>query len=892
MFELKMAWRETRGAWRHFVYFFVCIAVGVGALVAVSLFASHVDRAVTKEARGLLGGDIEIRSSHRLSAAGKQVLASLTERGIAVTQVSELVAMVARAETEGAVVGEVRLASQIVEMKAVEAAYPFYGVVKLEPAHSLERLLHPELAVCGAAPCLGAVVQEALLLRMGLSIGDRLKIGQAAFLITGVVRMEPDRMANAFSLGPRVIISREGLAAAELIKPGSRVRERWLLKLPTGIPVEAIRAELRGRLAADSVRVSGYRDAQPQLKQFLDQLSRYLGLIGLTALFIGGLGVAMSIHAFVREKLQTIAILKTVGADSATVVRVYVVQALCLGLLGSLAGMAGGIVLQAVLPPLLADVFASEILEQLGVSTELSVTSVGPLVKGALLGLLATLLFTMWPLLSIREIRPAAIMRRDVEAGTASEAGPWWRRSLRWGNRDRLKLLTGMTLLAGLAGLSIWQAGSWKIGSLFIGGMALAVVILFFCAKLLIGSLTRLPRPRSLGLRYALGNVARPGGQSAGILIAIGVSITIILTVSLIEKALVRQVGETRPVDAPTFFFIDIQPDQTEGFTDLVDRQTGGLKPELTPLVRSRLHRINGQIVKIEEDQDQDRDEKRDESKEERRKQWYFSREYVLTYLDRLPKGNDIIRGSWWTSGQIFNKPLVSVEEEAAKAMGLEIGSMMEFDIQGAIVAAEVSSVRKVDWGTFSTNFYMILSPGSLEGAPLTYVGTIHVPSAQEVPIQQAVVAAFPNVSAIHVGDVLDNFGRVLDRLSLAIRAVALFCLIAGGLVMAAALAATRYRRLYESVILKALGATRALLAGSFAVEYLLLGFVGGTMATGLSSALSWLVLTHIFELPWSPQPVVLFTGLAFTMLLTLTIGFLSTFRILGEKPLAILRHE
>jgi len=892
MFELKMAWRETRGAWRHFIYFFVCIAVGVGALVAVSLFASHVDRAVTKEARGLLGGDIEIRSSHRLSAAGEQVLAALTERGIAATQVSELVAMVARAETEGAVAGEVRPVTQVVELKAVEAAYPFYGAVKLEPAQSLDRLLHPDLAVCGEASCLGAVVQEALLLRMGLSVGDRLKIGQAAFLITGVVRMEPDRMANAFSLGPRVIISREGLAAAELVKPGSRVRERRLLKLPAGLPVEAIRAELRGRLAADSVRVSGYRDAQPQLKQFLDQLSRYLGLIGLTALFIGGLGVAMSIHAFVREKLQTIAILKTVGADSATVVRVYVVQALCLGLLGSLAGMACGIVLQAVLPPLLADVFASEILDQLGVSTELSVMSVGPLVKGALLGLLATLLFTMWPLLSIREIRPAAIMRRDVEAGTASEAGPWWSRSLRWGNRDRLKLLTGMTLLAGLGGLSIWQAGSWKIGSLFIGGMALAVVILLFCAKLLIGSLTRLPRPRSLGLRYALGNVARPGGQSAGILIAIGVSVTIILTVSLIEKALLRQVGETRPVDAPTFFFIDIQPDQTEGFTNLVDRQTGGLKPELTPLVRSRLHRINGQIVKIEEDQDQDREEKQDESKEERRRQWYFSREYVLTYLDRLPKGNDVVRGSWWKSGQIFNKPLVSVEEEAAKAMGLEIGSMMEFDIQGAMVAAEVSSIRKVDWGTFSTNFYMILSPGSLEGAPLTYVGTIHVPSAQEVPIQQAVVAAFPNVSAIHVGDVLDNFGRVLDRLSLAIRAVALFCLLAGGLVMAAALAATRYRRLYESVILKALGATRTLLAGSFAVEYLLLGLVGGTMAIGLSSALSWLVLTHIFELSWSLQPTVLFTGLVLTMFLTLAVGFLSTFRILGEKPLAILRHE
>ena len=887
MFELKMAWRETRGAWRHFIYFFVCIAVGVGALVAVSLFASHVDRAVTKEARGLLGADVEIRSSHPLSAEGERILASLAERNIATTHVSELVAMAARTEADAVRAQGSKHVTQIVELKAVEPAYPFYGVLRLEPAQPLDRLLHPDSNACGDPLCLGAVVQEALLLRMGLSLGGRLKIGQATFIITGVVRTEPDRMANAFSLGPRVIISREGLHAAELIKPGSRVRERRLLKLPVGLSLEPVRAELKGRLAAESVRVVGYRDAQPQLKQFLDQLSRYLGLIGLTALFIGGLGVAMSVHAFIQEKLKTIAILKTVGADSATVVRTYVVQALCLGLLGSLAGMAFGIVLQTVLPPLLADVFASEILDQLGVSAELSIISIGPLVKGGLLGLLATMIFTMWPLLSIREIKPAAIFRREVEMNPAAESGSWW---VRWGLNDRLKVFIGMASLIGLGGLSIWQAGSWRIGALFIGGLALGVMILFFCARLLIGWLTHFPRLRSLNLRYAIGNVVRPGRQTTGILIAIGLSVTIIITVSLIEKALLRQVGETRPLDAPTFFFIDIQPDQTEGFVKLIDRQTGGSKPELTPLVRSRLHAVNGEILKVEEDQDQD--EKRDESKEERRKQWYFSREYVLTFLDRLPKGNAIVQGSWWHAGQTLTKPVVSVEEEAAKAMGLEIGSTVEFDIQGTTVAAEVSSIRKVDWGNFSTNFYMILSPGSLEGAPLTYVGTIHVPPAQEVSIQQTVVAAFPNVSAIHVGDVLENFGRVLDRLSLAIRTVALFCLLAGGLVMAAALATTRYRRLYESVILKALGATRTLIAGTFAIEYLLVGLVGGTMAIGLSSALSWLVLTYIFELSWSLQPTVLLTGLLFTMLLTLAVGFLSTFRILGQRPLVILRHE
>jgi putative ABC transport system permease protein len=885
MFEFKMAWRETRGAWRHFLYFFVCIAVGVGALVAVSLFASHVNRAVTREARGLLGGDIEIRSSHPLSADGERVLATLNERGLVTTHISELVAMAARHGNGVPIQG--RRLTQIVELKAVDARYPLYGTLVVDPPQPLYRLLHPEAEACGAAPCLGAVVQESLLIRMGLVPGDRLKIGQAIFLVTGIVRMEPDRMANAFSLGPRVIVSREGLQAAELIKPGSRVRERRLLKLPEGTPLERMQSDVKERLAADSVRVSGYRDAQPQLKRFLDQLARYLGLIGLTALFIGGLGVAMSVHAFVREKMQTIAILKTIGAGTGTVVRVYLVQAVCLGFFGSLAGISAGVLIQAALPSLLTDVFTTDILHQLGVSPGLSAVSILPLVKGALLGLLTTLLFTMWPLLAIRDIKPASIFRRDIETTPAAADGRWWRR---WGLHDRPKVLTGVTVLAGLGGLSVWQAGAWKIGLLFMGGLTLAVVMLFLCGTVLIGGLARLPKTSSLSLRYVVGNLVRPGGQTVGILIAIGIAVTIISTVSLVEQALLREVGDTRPVDAPTFFFIDIQPDQTTDFIGVVGRETGGVKPELTPLVRSRLHAINGMAVKL--DDEQHGDDRQDESTEDRRRQWYLSREYVLTYLDRLPKGNEIVQGHWWGPGDTATTPLVSVEEEAAKAMGVSIGSVMEFDIQGATVAAHVASIRKVDWGSFSTNFYMILSPGSLDGAPVTYVGTIHVPPAQEVPLQEAVVAAFPNVSAIHVGDVLDNFGRVLDRLSLAIRAVALFCLLAGGLVMAAALAGTRYRRLYESVIFKALGATRTLIGRIFALEYALLGLVGGIIAIGLSSALSWLVLVYLFELSWSLQPVVLGSALVLTMAVTVAVGFLGTFRLLGEKPLAILRHE
>jgi putative ABC transport system permease protein len=882
-----MAWRETKGAWRHFLYFFACIAIGVGALVGVSLFSTNVERAVTKEARGLLGGDLEIRLTHLLSLAGQAVLDSLDERGMALTHVSELVAMAARS-THGSAVTQ---STQIIELKAVESTYPLYGAIRLDPAQLLDVLLHPDERRCGGHSCFGAVVQDSLLIRMGLSVGDQLKIGQAMFLITGIVRTEPDRMANAFSLGPRVMIAQEGLRAAELIKPGSRVRERYLVKMPSDMPLEPLLSELRDRLAADSARISSYRTAQSQLRQFLDQLSRYLGLIGLTALFIGGLGVGTSIHAFLRDKMRTIAILKSVGADSATVVSTYVVQAIFLGSVGSLAGILLGIALQRGLPPLMAGLFVSDLLEQLGVSSKLSWFSIWPLMKGATLGLLSTLLFTLWPLLKIRDVHPGAIFRRDAEQATVEHETPpsrWW---VTWGLADRWNVGTAGGIILGLCALSVWQAGSWSIGFLFLGALSLAITILFVCARVFVRGLAWAPMPRLLSLRYALGNVVRPGSQATGIMVAIGIGVMVIVTVSLVEQALLRQVQENRPADSPTFFFIDIQPDQAKEFVSLVDRQTVRTRPELTPLVRSRLHAIDGHIVKAEEE-GVEKDDKRTEGKEARGKQWYLTREYVLTFLDQLPKDNQLVKGEWWKPGQVFSTPQVSVEEEAATHLGLAIGSIVEFDIQGATVSAEVSSIRKVEWGNFSTNFYMILSPGAIEGAPFTYVATVRVSPQEEVPLQQAVVASFPNVSAIHVGDVLDGFARVLDRLSLAIRAVALFCVAAGGLVMAAALAATRYRRLYESVILKALGATRGLIARAFAVEYVLLGAVAGLIGLTLGSVLSWAVLRYVFDLSWSIHPRVLGIGLLLTMVLTLIVGFASTYRILGQRPLAVLRHE
>jgi putative ABC transport system permease protein len=894
-FALSMAWRETRAAWRHFLYFFVCIALGVGALVGVSLFSVNVERAVTREARGLMGGDIEIRLSRPMSEKGDAVLRSLADRGIAVLHISELVGMAATTT------GNPTPQTQIIELKAVESGYPFYGNLQFEPQRPLMELLSqsacPKFQTSNSKPdrshysplatrqgtCYGAIVQQSLLIRLGLSVGDRFKVGEAAFIITGILRKEPDRVAGPFNLGPRAMISREGLTAAELIKPGSRVRERYLVKLPLAMPAQPLLYELRGRLTDESARVTSYRDAQPQLKQFLDQLTRYLGLIGLTALFIGGIGVATTIHAFIREKLQTIAILKTVGADSGTVIGTYLLQALLLGTIGSVAGLTLGAGLQHALPPLVISLFGTDLMTQLDFSGAFSLSSILPMLKGIVLGILTTLLFTLWPLLGIREINPARIFRHDVQA---VETAQTWRQRL--GVFDRVRMLTAFGIAAGLAGLTIWQAGNWRIGLLFIGALAAAVTLLTFAAHLLVRTIKAIPGPRSVAVRHAIGNLHRPGSQAVGVMVSIGIGVMVIVAVSLLEHALVNQVGENRPVNSPSFFFIDIQPDQKEALLHLLRERTHDPSPETTPLVRSRLHAINGQPVAIAEETERPSDKQQD-----RRKNWYLTREYVLTFLHDLPKDNAVIKGEWWKPGQVFTKPLVSIEEDAAKNLGVNLGSIIEFEIQGTIVSAEVSSIRKVEWGNFSTNFYMIFSPGALEGAPFTYVATVHVPPEQEVPLQQAIVAAFPNVTAINIGDVLDGFARILDRLALAIRAIAVFCILAGALVMAAALAATRYRRLYESVVLKALGATRGLIAQAFAVEYALLGAAAGLIGTALASLLAWAVLQFFLEdVAWTLQPDVLAVGFILTVLLSLVVGFLSTFRILGQRPLMVLRHE
>ena len=831
-FVLLLAWRETRGAGRHFAYLVACITLGVGALVAVGSFAASLERTVGRSARALMGGDVEIRSTQPLSSESMDVVAALTRPGTDTLPVTELVAMSAAGGK-----------SQIVELKAVGRGYPLYGDLVSAPSAPLESLIGNGRAL----------VHESLLIRLGLHVGDRLTIGEGTFSVSGVIRQEPDRAVGVFSLGPRVLIDARDLDGTRLIRQGSRVRHRHLFRLPPGSSAEAFKDALAARLTDPGVRVTTYTQAQPGVRRFWNQLTVYLGLTGLVALMVGGIGVATSVRAFVRGKLETIAVLKCLGASWRQMLAAYLLQTVLLGLGGSLLGATLGSALQWALAPALAPLMPVPL--DAGLSPR-------AILSGLAMGTGLTLLFALWPLLDIRRVPPALILRHDVEPRLPGRR-PW---------------LAALPIVAGLSALAVWQAGSFKVGAIFIGGLAAALVLLAAGARLVIESARRLPRLRSLAWRQAVANLHRPGSHAGTVLVSLGLAVMLIVAVALLEQSLRAELADRGPGRAPAFFFIDIQPDQAQAFSRLVADKTGR-EPTLTPVVRSRLASINGAPVS------QDPRHRREEV-------WYLSREYVLTWAAQAPPENPVVAGRWWTPEEAAREPLISVEEEIAKNLGVTIGGALSFDIQGVTVTARVANLRRVEWQTFNTNFFVIFSQGSLDGAPTTWLATARVPPADELAVQSAVTAAFPNVTAIPIREVLERIAGVLDQIALAIRLLAGVSIATGLIVTAGALGVSRHQRLYQSVILKALGATRGLVARVFAVEYALLGTAAGLGGTALAAALAWGVLHWALDVRWGGSPGTIAWGIAASAALALGVGFLGTFRLLGKRPLAVLRSE
>ena len=838
-FLLRMAVREVRTGWQRLLFFVLSIAVGVGALVGIASFSANLEGAIRREARTLMAADVQLTSNQPFAADTQAALAPWTDAGARTAELAEMPSMAARVDGTR---------TQLVELKALRGGYPFYGELVTEPALPL-----PDLLANG-----GIVVEEALLLQLNVAVGEIIKLGSREFRVAGLLRREPDRVAAAFSLGPRVLMDLGDVQAAGLITVGSRVRHRLLVGLPQGVDAAVVTAAIDEALD-ERVQVSSFEAAQPALRLFLARMRDFLRLATLVTLVLGGLGVAQSIRVFLQQKQDTVAILKVVGASTGEVTAVFVVQCLGLALIGSVLGLGLGVAVQQALPRVVGDLLPVAIVGEFVPVTAL---------EGLAVGVITALLFCLLPLLAIRGVAPAQILRRELAV-----IPPVADR--------RARVVALLVLGGGLVGLATWLAGSWWLGTIFVGGVAAALLVLAGASAAALGLLRRLPRAGSLSVRQGLGNLTRPGSQAAAVMVSLGLGVAVIAQIQLVQSGLLARVADDAPADAPNFFFIGILPDQVEPFRALLAAQGAGEGLRLVPIVQARLARIAGREVA---------DMQFASESDERT----ITREFAITWQDEMPPGNQIVAGAWWTAEVAERDSLVSVSDGLADNVDLKVGDELVFDIQGVRVPTTVESLRAVDWGQLQTNFVFILTKRALAGAPASWAATARSRPGVDGrrALQAAVISQMPNVTAIDAAEVIERVQSLVDRIAGVIRFMAGASVLAGLVILAGSIAATRFRRVREAAIFKALGATRGVLLRALAIEYLILGLVAGAVGTAVGAGLSWSVLTLVLGIPWhAPVPVLLGLPLA-TAALTVLVGLGALLGVIAEKPLAVLRSE
>ncbi|MBI1822376.1 MAG: FtsX-like permease family protein [Nitrospirae bacterium] len=838
LFIFKMAKREILTSWRHFIFFLFCVALGVGSIVGIGSISDQIEYSVFKEAKGLLGGDIEIDLNHALSPEGLSAIQKLETRGIKHILVQEMIAMASNPRDS---------TPQLVELKAVGAEYPFYGTLTLDPPAGPNPFAQSHMAW----------VEESLVIKLGMRVGEEIKLGDIQLKIAGVIKKEPDRMTEAFSLGPRVMISERDLKVSGLVQPGSRVRYRYLLQVPPDRSIPQTLLELKTSLADERATIESYTDAQPRLRRFLNNLTVYLGFIGLISLFIGGIGVGNSIHAYLKEKTQTMGILKCLGTPSSALFYIYFLQTLVMGLLGSLFGVGIGLFLHKIFQGLLKTILPQ------------SLTYFFPTIavlKGMIAGTLVVLLFSLIPLFRIKTLSPNRILKRDILASSLGKIG------------FRQGMAIGAVSL-GILAFIYWQSGSLRVGATFTGIFLGALILLKFSAWAVLRWIKNL-KPASFALRYGMANLNRPGQFAQSVILSIGLGITVICAVLIIGTGLFQQVSDNIPVNAPTFFFIDIQKSQKEAFEALLVRRSRqmGFKDthEMVPIVRSRLQAVGSIPVK---------ELKNNEA-------WYFQREYVLTSQKEPPYENKIVKGAWWSPGTESGTNKISIEEDLAKHLGVGLGASLTFDIQGTPVQGTITSIRSVNWENLRTNFFIIFSPGAFQEIPMSYIATSQSRPELDLEFQREVVSGFPNVTAVNIRHVLNSLKEIMGKILLAVEFMGGFAVIAGLIVLAGSVAATRYFRLKESVILKILGAVRSKIAGIFVSEYTLLGTIAGVIGMMMGTLLAWVFLKFIMEIKWRFPVLGVLALFVSTVVLTILISFLMIYRMIGKKPLAVLRQN
>jgi putative ABC transport system permease protein len=833
--------RESRGSRSRLTFFVLCLAIGVAAIVSVAGLSRGLRQGIRTEARKLLAGDLAVTGRRPLPAELDDLLA--TQAGVQATLIKEMVTVVA-APGEPGEPGR----SQVVELKVIAGDYPFYGSLLLEPRVALDQLLTDETTV----------VAPDLLARLGLGVGDTLRVGGEPYRIAGVVEAEPDRVAGGFSLGPRVFLSADGFERTSLEQMGSRISHRLLVKLPEGSAASRLAAladRIREIVDEDlGYNVETYTDALPSLQQGVSRVERFLGLVALLSLLLGGVGAAQTTRAWLATRMDAIAILRCLGLRPREVLLLYLGQAVLLGLVGSLIGAALALVILRLVPPMLGDLIPV---------TSFRAWQPAAIGRGVALGTGIAVLFSLPPLLITRRIPPLRVLRKDVEPLPPS----------RW-----VPFLTGGLVIVGIWLTATLQSGSRRLGIQFTIGVLAAALLLALASVLLVKLLARGRVRGPVWMRHGLAALGRPGAATLGAAVALGIGVLLVLGLQLVENGLEAELRSALPSSAPTGFLIDIQPEQWAGVERLLE-QEGAQNIDSVPVVMARLTAIDGRPVKELMAEGGDRDDRR----------WALSREQRLTYLSVLPADNRVVEGRLWGDK---DKPEVSVEAEFAEELGVSLGSTLEFDIQGVPLELHATSMRTVDWRTFGINFFLIVEPGVLDQAPQHRIATTWLPPDREQQIQDLLATSFPNVTLLKIRELLEKLAQVMERLATGVRFVGAFTVLAGIVILGGAVSAGTVRRGREIALLKTLGMTRKGVIAMLATEYALLGAVAGVIGTAGGLVLSWMVLTRGMELDWHFQLPPTALAVVASIVLTAATGIAASWTALRKRPVEVLRSD
>lgn len=838
----RLARRELRGGLKGFRIFLACLALGVATIAGIGSVAEALISGLERDGRTLLGGDIALRMTHRAITAEQEIW--LRERA----ELSSLITMRSMAH---------RMDSErrtLIYVKAVDKSYPLYGQLVLDTGPVTEVLFEFRDGAWGAA------VEPRILDRLGLKTGDRIRVGDAVYQVRAKVKSEPDRVggARAITFGPRFIVSRQSVAATGLIKPGAQISYRYRLRLPAQTSLESFRRDLETTFPDAGWRIRDHTSATPGVQRVINRTTQFITLVGLTALLIGGVGAGNAVRSYLAGKSSVIATLKCIGATRSLIFQVYLIEIAVMAAIGVGIGLLIGAALPAI---------ASDVLSQI-MSLPLRFDIFAkPLILAAIYGLLIAATFSLWPIARACSIAPGSLFR-DLVAPSRARPG---------------LAVMGVILVAvlALAALSIATAHNQIVAAWFVGASMAAFGLFYGAGRAVMAIAARLSTASKSRLgtaaRLALANLHRPGAQTANIVLSMGLGLTVLVAVVVVESNLTRQIRETLPEKAPGYYFIDIQPNQVRQFEETVRAVEGVTRLDRVPILRGRILAVNGipsKQVKTTPDV-----------------AWILRNDRGLTWSAVPPANAKIVRGNWWPE-DYAGPPLISFDARAARGFGIGIGDTLTISVLGRPITARIVNLREIGWSSMQMNFVIIFSPGVIERAPQTHIATVQLTPSAESKVETAVARQFANITAIRVRDILEKLTELMERIADAVRFTAGITVLAGALVLGGAIASGQRRRLYDAVILKVLGARRRNVLASLFLEYLFLAASTALAAAVIGSVAGWAVLTRVMRIEWSPVPDVVSLTTIGAGIFIIALALAGTWRALGQKAAPLLRND